>query len=416
MPFRIIRNDILNTKADAVVNTVNSYPIVGRGVDYAIHRAAGPELLKAREEIGIIEKGTAVSTPAFGLEQSGIAKYIIHTAGPQWEGGTCGEKEILKSCYLRSLRLASELGCASASFPLISAGTYGFPRGEAISIAISAFTEFLSENDMDIYLLVFGEESLSSAREISGYVESYIDNNYVLRKNLENYGHRNGPIASGREFAGGRKKQSLRKENSEPVAYSSSLPSELPISAEESCINEAAEEKKLRRPSPAIPKAEKPSSKIPAPEKGSARLKKSIFGRKSKTEEKAYSSAGDESLEEKLRRLDRGFSETLLSMIDASGKSDPEVYRKANIDRKLFSKIKNDPHYKPSKQTVIAFAMALELSIEETESFLALAGFALSPASAADIIVEHFIRSGNYNIIELNVVLFDFDQQPIGSF
>lgn len=118
---------------------------------------------------------------------------------------------------------------------------------------------------------------------------------------------------------------------------------------------------------------------------------------------------------ELLKNLDAGFSETLLKLIDRTGKKDSEIYKKANVDRKLFSKIRNNKDYKPSKTTALAFAFALELNIDETKDFIGRAGFALSHSSKFDVIVEYFLVNENYNVFELNEVLFAFDQPLIGA-
>ena len=122
-----------------------------------------------------------------------------------------------------------------------------------------------------------------------------------------------------------------------------------------------------------------------------------------------------ETLEEYLQGLDAGFSQTLLRLIDRSGKKDAEIYKKANIDRKLFSKIRSRKDYQPSKPTALAFAFALELSLEETEDFIARAGFALSRSSRFDLICEYFLIHHNYDLTELNQVLYRFDQPLIGA-
>ena len=189
MPFQIIRADITTVSADAIVNTANPEPVWGRGTDGAVYAAAGREaLLEERKKIGKMEVGQAAATPAFALH----AKHIIHTVGPVWQGGGAGEEQALRSCYENSLRLAKELKCESIAFPLISTGTYGFPKALALQTAVKAFGEFLEREDMEIVLVVFGRDAFELAGEFYKGVDAYIDENYVEQKYIEEYGGRGG--------------------------------------------------------------------------------------------------------------------------------------------------------------------------------------------------------------------------------
>ena len=162
MLFQIVRNDITKIKADAIVNTANPKPCVGSGTDSAIYAAAGKEVLLAeRKKIGDIEPGTACSTDAFKLD----AKYIIHTVGPAWVDGKHGERDILRSCYANSISLAADLNCNSIAFPLIATGVYGFPKDEALNIALAEIGKFLLIHEMKVILVVFDRTSFSAFRK-----------------------------------------------------------------------------------------------------------------------------------------------------------------------------------------------------------------------------------------------------------
>lgn len=344
MPFQIIRNDIINMQADAIVNTANPKPVIGAGTDAAIHKKAGPGLLTARQRIGAIETGCAAITPAYDLN----AKYVIHTVGPVWEGGSYGEEELLRSCYENSLKLALEQGCQSVAFPLISTGTYGFPKDKALQIAISVFSKFLLEQDMHIYLVVFDRTSFQFSEKLFQSVTSYIDENYVeIHRQEERYLGR------------------FRRQQQRPVY--------------EECCDMAAD----FAPQPCEVKSCKA-----APAKVS--------------------------LPDFLKKKDAGFVETLLELIEKSGQKNSTIYKKANISKQHFSKLLNDPNAKPSKQTAIALALALELDLEQTRDLIGRAGYALTNSSKFDVIVQYFISQKNYDMMEINAALFEFDQSLLG--
>ena len=176
MPFQIIRNDIVKVKADAIVNTANPLPTYAGAVDRSIYLAAGAEdLLKERRKIGPIPVGEAAWTPAFKLP----AKYIIHTVGPAWTDGRHGEVEAVRSCYQNSLRIASELKCKSIAFPLIATGAYGFPKDLALEAATSVIYQFLLQNEMLVYLIIYDQSSLDYSSRLFTDVKEYIDANYI---------------------------------------------------------------------------------------------------------------------------------------------------------------------------------------------------------------------------------------------
>ncbi len=154
MPLKIVKDNICNMKVDAIVNAANSALKMGGGVCGAIFSAAGADMLRKEcESIGGCETGDAVVTSGYNL----YAKYIIHTAGPIWRGGDNGEEELLHSCYISSLKLAVKNNCKSIAFPLISSGIYGYPKEKAAKAAVSSINEFLGDNDIDVFLVLFDD-------------------------------------------------------------------------------------------------------------------------------------------------------------------------------------------------------------------------------------------------------------------
>lgn len=306
MPLYIVKNDITKIKADVIVNSANPHALVGGGVDRAIHLAAGPGLLRAREEIGDIATGDAAITSAFFLP----ARYVVHTVGPVWRDGKHDEKALLASCYEKSLRLAVERRCSSIAFPLISAGVFHCPPAIAIETATKTIRRFLQTHDLDVYLVIFDNQAFKISDKRFAAVRKYLDERYVEAS----------PEKGGKDAPA-----SLQEES-----------------------------------------------------KGS-------------------------------------FSEALLRLIEAKDKTDPEIYKCANVGRKHFAKIRNNPKFQPSKAAALAFAITLELNLDETKDFIGRAGYSLSHSSKADVIVEYFIERQEYDVLTVNETLFAFGQPPLGA-
>ena len=332
MPFTIVRQDITKMQVDAIVNAANTDLRMGGGVCGAIFNTAGQTKLKeACAKVSPIKTGGAAITPGFKLP----AKYVIHAAGPIYHQWNAEENErLLRSAYTESLKLAAGNGCGSIAFPLISSGIYGYPKEEALQVAVAAIKDFLAEHDMDVYLVIFDRASFVVGEKLLGAVESYIDENYVDSHFVY--------------------RQEVQRADYEEIIMKPSL-------------------------------------------------------------DEADFMSVSKGLDDLIDDLDEPFNTTLLKLIDAKGKTDSEVYKRANIDRKLFSKIRTGKGYMPSKRTILALAVSLELTLEETDDLLERAGYALSHSQKFDVIVEFFIVNGKYDIFEINEVLFKYDQPLLGA-
>lgn len=321
MPLEIVRNDITKMNVDAIVNAANPQLKMGGGVCGAIFKAAGSQKLQqACDEIGYCPVGQAVITEGFHLP----ANYIIHTPGPIWEGGSHREAELLKDTYKNSLELAKRHQCESIAFPLISTGIYGYPKEEALQIAVSTISQFLMKSDMQVYLVVFDKKSFGLSQKLFASINEFIDEHYVVEAEITFY-----------------RRIEENMEKAEPILH--------------------------------------------------------------------------QSLIEVINDLEESFSDRLLRFIDEKGMTDVETYKRANIDRRLFSKIRNEEGYTPKKKTVIAFAIALKLNVDETNELLSSAGYTLSRSSKFDVIIEYFINEGSHSIHEINEALFSFDQPLLGA-
>ncbi|MCR4615055.1 MAG: O-acetyl-ADP-ribose deacetylase [Clostridiales bacterium] len=385
MPLKIIRDDITKIKCDAIVNAANPSLLGGGGVDGAIHKAAGRKLLEKCSTLGGCRTGEAKLTKGYDLP----SKYVIHTVGPIWRGGAAGEEALLRSCYRNSLAIAKDKKCESVAFPLISSGAYGYPKDQALHIAVEEITAFLLNNDMLVYIVVYDRRAYQISEKLFDDISAFIDDNYVALHGAPNI--RRSVQAEANGFPG--------------ICPAPPLTSALKKEADDE-FSDTAENQTASLWEPAVRRPK--SAKAPA-------FPTAVREDLSDTGMIFEAPQDKQSLEDILKQIDESFSEMLLRKIDEKGLTDPECYKKANVDRKLFSKIRGDKSYRPSKTTAIAFCIALELTLTETRDMLMKAGYALSHSNKFDIIIEYFITNQNYNIFEINEALFAFDQSLLGA-
>ena len=339
MPFQIIRNDITKVKADVIVNTANPKPVIGSGTDSAVYKAAGEAVLLAeRKKIGEIARGEIAVTPAFKLK----ARYIIHAIGPAWHGGNKGEFDILRSCYRKSLEKAAELNCASIAFPLMATGAYGFPKVEALQIAINEISSFLMREDteMNVKLVVFDDKAFRLSKNLFFQVESFIEDEDVLLSYEKEYGarHRNNV-----------------RENffTEPFAVPEGDP----------------------------------------------------------FDEDHF----DKSLYMKDKKEDSAFQDHLMKLLVEKDLSSPSVYKGSNITSKNFSKMLTGDTKHPQKKAVLGLCIGMKLNLKEAEELLASADMAFNPYNKRDKLVIKCIMQGQYNIDEINSMLYVCKQPQLGN-
>lgn len=417
MPLLFVKGDITKIKADAIVNAANNSLLGGGGVDGAIHRAAGPELLKECRTLHGCETGEAKITGGYRLP----CKYVIHTVGPVYQGGKRGEPELLRSCYVKSLELAAANQCESVAFPAISTGVYGYPKDEAAKIAVSAVRDFLKTHDMTVLLVYYEGAETSGNPELNEYIRSH------LQKPAE-YGvysvKDEAPKEARKGLTGLFKRRKMSCESAMPVsdgavqeaakereaAFSEELPDEdlaceVAEDSEPAVFDEVSEDREACTGEPA-------ASDIVSGKR------EAFAGAAMANACQAMQAAASKPMGARpdfRGMLDESFSQMLLRKIDESGMTDSECYHRANIDRKLFSKIRSDVLYRPSKPTAIAFAVALRLPPAEAEEMLKKAGYALSQSSLFDVIIRFFIEQKEYDILKINEELFRYDQPLLGA-
>lgn len=466
MPFLMIRDDITRVHADAIVNPANTQLRQGSGTSRGIYLAAGEqELEKACQQIGSCALGKAVLTEGFRLP----AKYIIHAVGPVWRGGWCRENKTLYRTYQSALELAQSHGCESIAFPLLSAGNYKFPKDKAMEIAVSAIRDFLEDHDMVVYMVLYDHDSVSVGRELSLAVKEYIDDHYVETQD-ENYladvpwrGKNAGDVTVYLTDTP-RQPRSYRVSAKRPTEYLTEHPAERPterptehpsdhlsdhsVSAVFPTANLAgtvpggySSAESAPRPAPGGGDSAEPmpgsihrgpdsaravpgsapggiDSAEPVPRSASrvpisAKLVSESVSRAAFFAAAPYGSDSD--LDDRINHLEETFSQMLLRLIDERGLKDSVVYKRANIDRRHFSKIRGDMDYAPSRKTVFAFIIALELGQEEARELMNKAGYSFSRSSRFDVIVSYFLENGIYDIFQINEVLFSYGQPVIGG-
>ena len=367
MPFKIVRNDITKMNVDAIVNTANEAPQYSSGVDTAVYHAAGEnELLEERKKIGWMNEGDVAITPGFKLP----AKYIIHAVSPCYIDGTFGEEELLRGCYRKSLQLAYENKCESIAFPLISTGSFGYPKEEGMRIALDEINTFLMKHEMLVYLVVFDTASTKLGLSLYPNLEAYIDHNYVCDKRKEEYGDRYfGSVVKGEPGYDAYIQERNCVEKS--VKY-------IDVEIDDGCMRTYA---------------------------------KASFNYQ-ELEDEAYEDFLEENesaLKERMKHISDTFQQYLLYLMDEKGLSPAEVYKRAIITKQLFSKIKLNPNYHPDKATAMRLCVGAKLNIDETKDLLARAGYALSPCDKRDIIFSFFIENHVYDMIEIDIALEEHD-------
>ena len=372
MALQIVHHDITKIEVDAIVNSTNEhFEVGGLGVDASIHYAAGPALAEALLKIGYCPEGSAVITDSFGIE---TCRYIIHTVGPVYEDGFSGERKLLMSCYRSVLNLARENHCSSVAIPLISAGSYGYPKPEAYLIATSAIREWLYKNhsDIEINLVLYDSDDAELGRSFDAGIKDYINKYYEW--------HHKEQI---REFFEGREKRRSQRIRHRPETARYNIASEA-ATADESAppaLMAGIPDKEVLEAPKAYYKASAPSAPNTA-----------------------------------LNYADQDLSFAEMCEWWCARKHIPKgkFYMDSNITRATFSGMKQNPGRMPKKTTVLACVIGLKLDLDQAKDLLLRAGLAFSKHYMTDVLVEKYIREGIYDIDLINLELYEHDQKQLG--
>lgn len=418
MPLKIIKDDITKIKCGAIVNPTNKELFADGGVDLSIHKVAGHMLKKACSELGTLETGEAKITPAFDLPCS----YVIHTVGPVWQGGICNERKLLESCYKNALRIAIDKGLDSIAFPLISSGAYGYPKDQVLKVATSVISAFLESYDILVYLVIYDKNAYDINPRVLSDVQAFIESEHQINStHIDCLRSRARERTSGDFDSLRERRTSFFEGLSKPqvdddrIIQMPKISKPIVEDTEDNSRGRLAD--KNRRDLSTDETLNNIVESIPRMVDDEFDCIDDI----SKWLFQPIKTANEDSiqrpktLEEMLKEMDCGFAQTLFRYIDEKGISDVDCYKRSNVDKKTFSKIKCSATYKPSKVTVISFAIGLHLNLNDTKHLLNTAGFSLSKSNVFDIIIEYFITSGNYkDIYDVNEVLYKFDQVTLG--
>jgi len=395
MPLKIVRNDITKMDTEAIVNTAGENAEVGSGCETAIYKAAGyDKLLKARKKFGHVAEGEVFITPGFDLK----AKYIIHAVSPFYIDGGCGEVEKLRSCYRKSLKLAKENGIGSMAFPLISTGSYGFPRAYGLRIAMDEINAFLLDNEMDVYIVVFDTASTELAEKLHPQIQAFIDHDYVCEKRKEEYGDPHfGSVSPGSEEF---KAYAQRAASVDRRLLGRMLGSFMPTgkkSADKSSSNGDKVNGALMMFESAAPHRDESAKE---------------------TIDLDYEEPVDEEkLDERIRHLKDPFGVYLLYLSDRKKISLTVLESTAWLSKHVVHKVRKFTEtYKPDKRTAFQFCVGLELSLDDTKDLLSRAGYTISDSILEDKIWEFYIENEHYDIMDISDSLERYGLKPIIDF
>ena len=376
MPLQIVKSDITKMHVDAIVNAANYNPVVGSNVDRAVYTAAGyEELLVLRQKLGIIKPGEVGVTPGLRLQ----TKYILHAVGLPWLDGEHGEMSILESCYRNALEKAYNLQCKSMAIPFLATGNFGYPKRLALDIALTSIRTFLNalvEDDFMVYLVVYDDESVKLTQSLFAGLESY------LAQYLPKTAH---PSSNESNFLKAKYSSCANYTKHSRETIDEQIYEPIELAEDRACASEKA-------------------SELPIHADASSSLQYSV---------KAVRLNKKDSLEDILKQKRLTFSQTLLKMLDERGMEETDFYKRANLDRKRFSKMRNKD-YKPNKNTVLAVIIALHLDVETAQELMALAGFAWNVTDTTDLIVMYCLNKKIYDIDRINYILYEKNEKCLG--